>query len=74
MRLPIVKLLTRPGCEACTKAKFIIRRLKNHVEFEAKVVNILKHQEYLIYNDQLPVILVEEVPICKTKIIERDLK
>lgn len=43
MRLPIVKLLTRPGCEACTKAKFIIRRLKNHVEFEAKVVNILKH-------------------------------
>lgn len=74
MRLPLVKLLTRPGCEACTKAKFILRRLKNHVDFDTKVVNILKHEEYKVYNNELPVILVEEVPICRTKIIERDLR
>ena len=26
------------------------------------------------YADELPVILVEEEPICRTKIVERDLK
>lgn len=67
----VVKLLTRPGCEACSRTKFILRRLRNHVEFQAKEVNILKYQEYSIYNDVLPVVLVNEVPVCKTKIVER---
>jgi hypothetical protein len=73
-RLPIVKLLTRPGCEACNRGKFILRRLKNHVDFTAKVVNIAKEQQYSTYNDYLPAILVEEKLICKTKIVERDLR
>lgn len=41
-RIALVKLLTRPGCEACSRGKFILRRLKLHVAFDAKVVNILK--------------------------------
>ena len=56
----MVKLLTRPGCEACTRGKFILKRLKLHVPFEGKVVNILKNQEYMKYSNDLPVILVEE--------------
>lgn len=38
--------------------------------FEGKVVNILKQQEYLVYNDELPVILVEEQPVCRVKVDE----
>ena len=74
MKLPLVKLLTRPGCEACSKGKFILRRLKLHVSFDAKVVNILKSPEYMKYNDVLPVILVEEELVCKSRLIERDLR
>lgn len=74
MRLPLVKLLTRPGCEACSRGKFILRRLKYHAQFDTQVVNILKEQQYMQYKDQLPVILVEEEPICVNKIVERDLK
>lgn len=74
MAIPIVKLLTRPGCCACDQAKFVIRRLKQTLTFEAKVVNILKESQYKIYNDELPVVLVNEVAICRTKIIENDLR
>jgi hypothetical protein len=70
----VVKLLTRPGCEACTRGKFILRRLKHHVPFTASVVNILKQQQYLPYSDELPVILVEEEPVCRGRIVERDLR
>ena len=38
-----VKLLSKPGCEACSKALFILRRIKQHVPFEGQVVNIMKH-------------------------------
>lgn len=74
MAIPIVKLLTRPGCCACDQAKFVIRRLKQTLTFEVKVVNILKESQYKIYNDELPVVLVNEVAICRTKIIENDLR
>jgi hypothetical protein len=69
-----VKLLTRPGCEACTRGKFILRRLKLHVPFAAQVVNIMRQQEYMVYSNDLPVILVEEQPICRGRIVERDLR
>lgn len=42
--------------------------------FEGKVVNILKETQYLSYNDELPVVLVNEKPICKFKIIESDIR
>ena len=74
MRTALVKLLTRPGCEACNRGKFILRRLKLHVPFEATVVNIMRHPQYSQYNDELPVILVEEVPVCRGRIVERDIK
>jgi len=74
MRVAHVTLLTRPGCEACNLGKFILRRLKHHVTFTASVANILQHQQYMIYNDRLPVILVEAVPVCERKIVERDIR
>ncbi len=40
--VPIVKLLTRPGCCACDSAKFVLKRLRTQVNFDVKVVNILK--------------------------------
>lgn len=42
IRLPIVKLLTRPGCTLCEKAKFILKRVKEVAPFDGKVVNILQ--------------------------------
>jgi hypothetical protein len=74
MVLPIVKLLTKPGCCACDNALFILRRLKEHTPFEGKVVNILKHEEYLIHKDDLPVILVNETVVCKQRVIESNLR
>jgi hypothetical protein len=44
------------------------------VTFDVKVVNILKEQQYQIYNDELPVILVNEVPVCKVKIVEQVIR
>jgi hypothetical protein len=69
-RLPIVKLLTRPGCTLCDQAKFILQRVKEVQPFEGKVVNILRADEYLHFNDELPVILVEEEVICRTRVDE----
>ena len=74
MVLPIVKLLTKPCCCACDNALFILRRLKEHTAFEGKVVNILKHEEYLIHKEDLPVVLVNEMVVCRQKVIESDLR
>lgn len=69
----IIKLLTRPGCQTCEQAKFILRRIKIDHPFEGKVINILQHPEYLSYNDYLPVILVNDAEVCKTTVIESDI-
>ena len=70
-RLPLVKLLTRPGCVTCDQAKFVLKRIKAQgVDFEGKVVNILKERQYIEFNDFLPVILVDEDPVCKTTVNE----
>ena len=37
-------------------------------------MNILKEEKYKIYNNELPVILVEEEPICRVKIVEQALR
>ena len=74
MRLPVVKLLTRPGCCLCDQAKFVLRRVKEVVPFDGKVVNILQNETYLHQNDELPVILVEEVAVCKIKINEEAIR
>jgi ribosomal protein L14 len=39
-------------------------------QFEGKVVNILKATEYMHFNDELPVILVEEQVVCRTRVEE----
>ena len=72
---PLVKLLTRPGCQPCEQAKFVIRKLREtlKVQFDAKSVNILKETQYSKYNDFLPVVLVDENPVCQIKVVERDL-
>lgn len=72
-RLPLVKLLTRPGCVPCDQAKFVLRKLKTRIEFEGKIVNILKEAQYSCYNDEVPVVLVDEVPICRTRVVESDI-
>ena len=74
MTLPLVKLLTRPGCVTCDQAKFVIKKLRVRCNFEAKVVNILKEKQYMEHNDFLPVILVNEKVVCRTTVSERDLK
>ena len=73
----VVKLLTRPGCTLCDQAKFIIRRIRDterSISMEAKSVNILKETQYLHYNDELPVILVDETPVCRTEVKESVLR
>jgi len=74
-RLPVVKLLTRPGCLTCDQAKFVLRRIKQQgTDFEGQVVNILKERAYLGFNDELPVILVDEEPVVRTNVNERLLR
>lgn len=74
IRLPIVKLLTRPGCTLCDQAKFILKRVKEVAPFDGKIVNILQQTQYLQFNDELPVILVEEEPVCRIKVDEAIVK
>ena len=74
-RVPLVKLLTRPGCVTCDQAKFILKRIKAQgVNFDGKVVNILKERQYISYNDELPVILVDEEPVCRITVNETLLR
>lgn len=71
----MVKLLTRPGCVTCDQAKFVLKKIKAQgTNFDGKVVNILKERSYIGYNDELPVILVEEEPICKISVNESELR
>jgi hypothetical protein len=73
-RLPLVKLLTRPGCVTCDQAKFILKKIKGRgLMFEGKVINILKDRQYIKFNDELPVILVDEEVASRTYIVESDL-
>jgi hypothetical protein len=74
MRLPVVKLLTRPGCCLCDQAKFVLRKVKEVAPFEGKVVNILQESAYFRHNDDLPVILVEEELVCKTRVDEKSIR
>ena len=41
--------------------------------FEGKVINILKYRQYIKFNDELPVILVDEEVASRTYIVESDL-
>lgn len=70
----IVKLLTRPGCCTCDQAKFVLRRLKQQIDFETKVINILKDEQYKIYNDTIPVILVDDKVICSYTVEEHKIR
>lgn len=73
--LPLVKLLTRPGCVTCDKAKFVLKKIKAQgTDFEGKVVNILKERKYIHFNDELPVILVDEEPVCRITVHETTLR
>lgn len=69
----LVKLLSKPGCCACEPAKFVLKRVKARINFEGKVVNILKHPEYMQYQNEIPVVLVNEEVICKSHIVESDI-
>ena len=71
----MVKLLTRPGCVTCDQAKFVLKRIKaSGVNFEGKVVNILKERQYIHFNDELPVILVDEEPVSRITVSEKELR
>lgn len=74
-RLPIVKLLGKPGCCGCDPAKFVLQKIKQRIPFEGKVVNILREPQYEHFKNEIPVILVDEKVICSraTKIIENDI-
>ncbi len=52
----------------------MLKRLRTQVNFDVKVVNILKEEQYRIYNDELPVILVDERPVCRVKLVEQDIR
>ena len=53
----------------------MLKRIKaSGVNFEGKVVNILKDRSYLHFNDELPVILVDEEPASKIKVDESMLR
>jgi len=34
----------------------------------------MKEQKYMVYSDKLPVILVDEKPVCQGRILERDIR
>ena len=53
----------------------MLKRIKAlGTNFDGKVVNILKERSYISYNDELPVILVEEEPVCKITVNEAELR
>jgi hypothetical protein len=53
----------------------VLKRIKAlGTNFDGKVVNILKERSYISYNDELPVILVEEEPVCKITVNEAELR
>merc|ERR1719313_2537205 len=75
-----VKMLGRPCCSSCDEAKFVLRRVKNFVPFQGKIIDITgNNTEYEQYQSSIPVIMVNDRVIYradgdKDKLREKDIK
>ncbi|CAI2383217.1 unnamed protein product [Moneuplotes crassus] len=75
----LLKLISKPCCPPCDQAHFIIKKLKNKFEFNAKRLNIqgsgykCDYPEYSRYQELIPVILINEKEVCVSKVYEKDI-
>jgi disulfide oxidoreductase YuzD len=70
----IIKLLTKPGCTVCERSIFILKRIKTiHPTVKLSKCDVSRLIQYHQYINDLPVILVNEEVVCKTKVRERDI-
>ncbi|KAM3143788.1 hypothetical protein pb186bvf_004064 [Paramecium bursaria] len=71
-----IKLLTKQGCTLCEQAVFPLQRLKLIYPDQLRItkVYIENKKEFQQYIDKVPVILVNDEPICVTEICERELR
>lgn len=75
---PLVKFLTSTGCELCRPAFFLLQRIQREDEgFELKVINVRERKYADLYSHlcaELPVVMVGDAVIAKSKIAEAELR
>lgn len=65
----VVKLLTKPGCTLCERSVFLLKRLKiRYPMLQLSKCDIMRLPQYHQYALDLPVVLINEQPVCKLKI------
>jgi glutaredoxin len=69
-----ITIYSKPGCHLCDRAKEVVERCRQQVDFAIEVVDILQHPELLQrYHDDIPVILLDGKEIARHFVRERKL-
>ena len=72
----LVRVLMKPGCEACNAPSYIVKRLKLKYDFDVKFINIMERKysrEYADYKTRLPLVFVDD-QILEGTISEVEIK
>lgn len=69
-----ITIYSKPGCHLCDRAKEVIDRCRQHVDFALEIVDISQNPELLQrYHDDIPVILLDGNEIARHFVRERKL-
>ena len=69
-----VTIYSKPDCHLCDRAKAVVERCKEKVDFALEVVDISQNPALLVrYRDDIPVILLDGSEIARHFVRERKL-
>ena len=69
-----ITIYTKPECHLCERAKEVIARCKEKVDFAWEVIDISQNPELLLrYRNDIPVILLDGREIARHFVRERKL-
>ncbi len=72
--MALITIYSKPDCHLCDRAKEVIERCREKVEFAVEVVDISRNPELLQrYRDDIPVILLDGIEIARHFVRERKL-
>jgi glutaredoxin len=69
-----VTIYSKPDCHLCDRAKEVVERCKEEVDFTLEVIDISQRPELLVqYRHDIPVILLDGKEIARHFVRERKL-
>ena len=69
-----ITIYSKPGCHLCDRAKEVVERCRQNVDFALEVIDISQNPELLErYRNDIPVILLDGQEIARHVVRERKL-